>query len=206
MLGGGIEGTCGALQQFLHINCLFECSGARASCQKRRSGNKHAVCVFSGDKRPLVMSVRFVPSFWFSVSLTLCLLRPSVCSRANGVGLCAHFAFKVAWPRCGRAPLACGWCRAAQTGVSRARCRSCRGYRKHCTRLRHISSFPQILLRNCTVRLLVSAELHSSGVTFSGPGYRNFLFVLVRRGFQSLVKLKIFPQLSMLPRHLATDI
>ena len=77
------------------------------------------------------MSVRFCSFF-----LAWCLAQgqfaeSSVCSRANGVGFCAPlfqyegglprskwifgFAFKVAWPRCGRAPLACCWCRGART-------------------------------------------------------------------------------------------
>ena len=42
--------------------------------------------------------------------------------------------------------------------------------------------------------MLVSAELHSSGVTFfRDQRYEHFFFVLVRRGFLSLVKLTIFP-------------
>ena len=60
---------------------------------------------------------------------------------------------------------------------------------EHFTRLRHNSSFHPNLLhcREECAEMLVSAELHSSGVTFlSGPEYE-ISFVLVRRGFQSFV-------------------
>ena len=120
-----------ALKQFLHIHCLFECSGHLQELLVTKGALTTIVlCASSQVRRDLGSRSGFVPSFWLNVSLTFSLLNHRSVTERMALGAALHmfpcgsglprskwifgFAFKVAWPRCGRTPLAYCWCRGAR--------------------------------------------------------------------------------------------
>ena len=104
------------------------------------------------------------------------------------------------YARCGRTPLACCWCRGALDKQTRAQDRSWCVYFKHFAKTRSSSKAP--------IRVALPGVETSHWISDLPLGTRNrgFLCVRVRREFPSLVKLRIFPQLSVKPRRLVTDI